>query len=276
MVRVSVLANDCARKRNMLAEHGLSLFIEAGNRKILFDAGQTNVFAKNAQTMNINISGIDYAVISHGHYDHTGGIPEFLRNNTKAKIYTNPLAFSAKYKKLNDTENYDDIGIPWDIDSKEVDSSRFELNNKPVYIDDDMLLSGEIPDVTDYEKVSANLYTEGAEGYAPDMLLDEQMLIVKDKGGIHIFLGCSHRGVANSINHAKALFPEEKILTAAGGMHMENVSLERIKKTVMHMLNAGVQRVIPLHCTGLTAVNEMRRVYGSNCCICSAGDIIKV
>jgi 7,8-dihydropterin-6-yl-methyl-4-(beta-D-ribofuranosyl)aminobenzene 5'-phosphate synthase len=275
MIGFYILANDFVKNRRMLGEHGLSLWIEGGDKKILFDTGQSCVYAQNAKRMGLNLEDIDYVVLSHGHYDHTGGLPCFPQKHTKAVLHLHPKILGEKYIQKNEKLPRN-IGTPWKIEEIGFPNERIVYNTKPIYIEENITLSGQIPSTTNFEEVPKNFLTKEDGEFFQDFLLDEQMLIIKEKRGIVIFLGCGHPGVVNCLKYATKLYPGEKILGLVGGMHLENVSPLRLDQTIHYLEEMEVQKVIPLHCTGMASICEMKRFLGDRCMLCSAGDWIEL
>lgn len=276
MLKVHILADDRARKRGLLAEHGLSLWIEKEDKSILFDTGQSSVFVHNAERMGIRFETADYIVLSHGHYDHCGGLQYFPCKNKAPAVYTHPDAFLKKLASTDKDEPSRDVGIPFELSKLDWMHNRVHYTKQPHMIEQGILISGEIPSSNYFEEVPQDFLMEKDGIITQDMMLDEQMLIVEDNHEIAIFLGCSHPGVVNSINYARKLFPDKTIKLLMGGMHLENVSSIRLQNTIQFLVDMNIQMVIPLHCTGFGAMCEMKRILGARCLTLCAGDEIGV
>lgn len=276
MLKVHILTDDRVRRRGLLAEHGLSLWIEKDDKAVLFDAGQSSVFLHNAKAMGISLEAADYIVISHGHYDHCGGLQYFPCKDKAPAIYVHPDAFNKKLASTDRDEPSRAVGIPFEISSLDWMKDRIFYTRQPFRIEESILVSGEIPCSSTFEEVPKDFLVEKDGRIMHDMMLDEQMLIIEDNGEIAIFLGCSHPGVVNSIKYAQKIMPGKSIKLLVAGMHLENVSPIRLQMTIQHLLDTNIQKVIPLHCTGFGAMCEIKRFLGDRCLTLCAGDTIEI
>jgi 7,8-dihydropterin-6-yl-methyl-4-(beta-D-ribofuranosyl)aminobenzene 5'-phosphate synthase len=276
MTKVHILTNNQADvgKRGLLAEHGLSLWIEKDDKRILFDVGQSVVFSHNAGIVGVDLGNTDFIVLSHGHYDHCGGLEFFPPSKSRPSVYAHPDIFLKRFA-INDDGTSRQIGIPWDPNALDWLRHKIVYTRQPLLIDRGIMVSGEIPRTNSFEGVPDNFFLEKEGKMERDMLLDEQMLLVEEKKGIAIFLGCSHPGVVNCLRYAQELFPGKDMLLLVAGMHLEKVIPARLRMTIQSILDIGVQKVVPLHCTGFTAMCEIKHSLGERCQICSVGDCIE-
>lgn len=270
MIKINILTENRAKRRGMLGEHGLSILIEVDGFKVLLDAGQTSVFSFNAEKAGADLATVDALVVSHGHYDHTGGVPEFCRLNSKAPIYIHPDAFCERYNAVRNNPIGDCIGIPWknNIDSVK---NRLVFVKEPVSINENIMLSGTIP--VYQANSSTNFVKKNLSGiFENDTVADEQFLIVKGKMGLYIFVGCSHPGVLNCVTYAKKLFPDQNIYALIGGMHLEKYTDAQLSQVTDGLKSEDVLRIMPLHCTGVIASCYLKNVFGDKCLILNSGD----
>jgi len=244
----------------VLAEWGLSILVETEDQKILLDTGPGTSVPHNAQLMGIDLSSIDKIVLSHGHSDHTGGLKEVLAKTGPIEVIAHPDIWSAKYTVRDGEEIY--IGIPFSREELEGLGASFILSKGPVWISDDIVTTGEIPMVTEYEEVDPNLYIKEDGKLVPDPLLDDQALIIKTELGLVVILGCGHRGMINTLHHAREVTGMELINTVVGGTHLFRSSQERILLTAAALQELGVQRLGVSHCTGLPAAAMLARELG--------------
>lgn len=272
LIKVNILAENRAKKRGILGEHGLSMLVEVDGYKVLFDAGQTDVFSLNAELDGIDLSMVDALVISHGHYDHTGGVPEFCRLNKKASIYIHPDAFCERYNAAHEKAVGRCIGVPWSCESEESFKSRMVFVKEPIRIHEEIMLSGEIPVRSELKPSSSFVKRNDSGKLEEDAVIDEQFMIINGSRGIYLFIGCSHPGILNCIAYAKELLPNSEIHGIIGGMHLERYGFEQLAEIASGLKSAGVGKIIPLHCTGILASCYLKNSFGGNCLLLNSGD----
>ena len=159
-MRIHILTDNRTKRRGILAEHGLSVFIEHEKTNILFDTGQSNVFCHNATQMKVDLNKTDYIVLSHGHYDHCGGLVHFSNSNSFPKVYIHKDAFAKRYAINTDGKSYREIGIPWKLDDYEHIKSNIIFNKKSLQIASNINLYTEIPVNEAFEEVNRGFYLE--------------------------------------------------------------------------------------------------------------------
>jgi 7,8-dihydropterin-6-yl-methyl-4-(beta-D-ribofuranosyl)aminobenzene 5'-phosphate synthase len=261
-IQITTLSENTAGRVNLLAEWGLSILIEADDHKILLDTGQSFSAAYNAITLGIDLSRIDKIVFSHGHLDHTGGLLYILKIvKGKVEIIAHPDIWTLKYaRRPEQAEEY--IGVPFPQEAAEALGASFNLTKEPVWLSENIITSGEIPKVTEYEKIDPILYVKEKGGLKPDPLWDDQALFIKSKKGLIIILGCAHRGIINTIRHAQKITGTEPVYAVIGGTHLIRASPQQIDLTIAELSSFGVQRLGVSHCTGLPASTILAQRFG--------------
>ncbi len=258
------LNESCSFLRN---EHGLSLYIKYNNKNILFDSGPSDVIIANSEKMNLDLSEIDYVIISHGHFDHGGGIIPFLEKNQKAKIYIQKYCNKQYYFEENNEKEY--IGLNPEIFEKY--SSRLIYTDESIFnITDDIFL---VPNVTLKEEITYNnkamLINDDDKSFKQDTFEHEQAMVIKKQDKYYLFSGCSHKGIINIANSIKEIFNINKIDFLIGGLHLVDDPIlktaicdSELEKVAIY-LNNNVDYTYTCHCTGDTAYNYLKKQLGN-------------
>lgn len=256
----------------IVAEHGLSVYIETQGKKILFDAGATDILFDNAKKMNIDLGEIDFAVISHGHYDHTGGFPAFHRINPAAPIYIHRNALKESYGMENGVMDKEPCSIMWtDEELKEL-SPALRFTEGRTDITENIAVTGTVPVPEDFVPTE-KFFCRGADGKLEnDDMSHEQCLVIREPEGLYIFSGCSHRGVINALNAGKAMFPGERVAVLVAGMHLYSATDEDRARVVEEIAAENMDCVMPVHCTGIKAICDLKTRLGDKCIVATAGD----
>lgn len=269
-VHISVLAENTAAGRGLLAEHGLSFWIEAGQQHILFDVGQTDVFARNARILGIDLSRTNAIVLSHGHYDHTGGLSKAMQLAPHTRVFLHPDALNPKFSRRNDGVCHD-VGMPVltksDIRRRCAD---LILTDQPTQITDGVFVTGTIPRTNGFEDVGGPFYRDSG-CTQPDPLLDDQALYFRCAKGIVVVLGCAHAGVINTLNYIRTLTGNAPIHAILGGMHLLSASEERLAATVDALQEHENVVLAPAHCTGTQQTMLLWYRYPGRCRKCQVG-----
>jgi 7,8-dihydropterin-6-yl-methyl-4-(beta-D-ribofuranosyl)aminobenzene 5'-phosphate synthase len=245
---------------DFLAERGLSILIEMEGSKILLDTGLSSTAVHNAHVLGIDLSTVDKIVLSHGHADHTGGLRDVLRETGKVEIIAHPDIWASKYSLRRGYEHF--IGVPFQREELENLGASFNLTQEPLWITENIVTSGEIPMTTDYEQIDSYLFVREGDTLQPDPLADDLALIIKAEQGLVVILGCGHRGIINTLRHARNLTGEERISTVIGGTHLMVASEERLARTTADLREMGIQRLGVSHCTGFHASAWLAREFG--------------
>ena len=269
-IRVTTLTENTAN-RDFIGEWGLSMLVDTGDLRILMDTGKSFSAVYNAQLLNIDLSRIDKIVLSHGHYDHTGGLREVLKRAGSKDIIGHPDIFSEKYAQAQgESERY--IGIPFI--QKELNSlgANFSFSTEPINISKDVMTTGEIPLITTYEDIDPNLYVKQDDVLIPDPLADDLALIIDSNFGLVIFVGCSHRGIINTILRAQELTGRESVYAVIGGTHLSQASDNRLEQTIADLRRIGIQKLGVSHCTGFNAAKRLAQEFPKSFFLNNAGN----
>jgi 7,8-dihydropterin-6-yl-methyl-4-(beta-D-ribofuranosyl)aminobenzene 5'-phosphate synthase len=269
-VKITILAENRVIDPNLLAEQGQSIFIETENGSVLFDVGQTDAFLHNAQHMKIDLNRIDKIILSHGHYDHTGGLPAFCNKIKPVDIICHPALINKKYRIY--PEGRKDIGVPWDKKEVEHTGANFIFKTHAYEVIPDVWISGEIPRNTEYEKIDETYQQRVSESYIHDEIHDDMSLILVTERGLIVLLGCGHAGPINSIRHAMRITHTKSVHAVMGGMHLNNAPEDKIDQIVTNLYQINPDILIPLHCTGFHAINRMFIRFAERVKLMNVGD----
>ena len=261
------------------AEWGLAIAIETQGHKILFDTGASGMFAENAKAMGVDLAEMEAVVISHGHFDHTEGVPFFVECNEKAPIYLHKDALGETFGEKNGKIKDYSCGILWSEDFTEKIQSRLQFREGTYKILDNVTVVGDVPwhpAFTATERFFRKIRVIGAPGqeeisFVQDQMDHEQFLVVEEGDVIHIFSGCSHKGVIAVLEHARRLFPDKKIGSLIAGMHMFPLPSQRQDEIIDAMMKLDVDWLVPLHCTGMEAILKMKARKGDKCILATSG-----
>jgi len=263
-LEIVTLSENTVSDRDLLGEWGLSFFIKAGKSSFLFDTGGGATIAANADVLGVDLSTVDAILLSHGHFDHTGGLPCALRKIGKASVpvYGHPDIFSAKYSRKG-KDRYVYAGMPWMRGEMERLGADFRLSSEPVRFGDDVILSGEEPMVTDFEKVSDRLLirTDGG-GYEHDEMNDDQSLFIVTDLGLVVLLGCAHRGMINIIRYAVELTGVDRIHMVVGGTHLYPADKHQVEQSIEALRDLDLRWIGVSHCTGGAAGARLAAAFG--------------
>lgn len=271
-IKITFLVENRTDNPGIMAEHGLSVYIEACGKKILFDAGATDVVISNAVKLGIALEDVDIAVISHGHYDHTGGFPEFCRINKKAPVYIHKNAFRESYGLSEGKLQGSNDGIRWTDAERKAVEKRLVYTDRPVMISEDICITGTVVCEDGFVPTERFYYRDETGRVREDDMSHEQCLVIRQPEGIYIFSGCSHRGIISAINTGKAMFPEEPTAAVIAGMHLYSASEDDRKKVVERLAEEKPGCIIPVHCTGIKAICDLKSKLGDQCVVATAGD----
>lgn len=257
-MKITVLTENTSAV-GLPCEHGLSLYIESNGHNILFDFGQSNLFAENAKALGIDLSQVDLAVLSHGHYDHSGGMERFLELNSKAPVYLSKYAFESH---LN--AGGKDISV--DIKLKNHDRLIFTDGTYPIIESISLHSAQEIPTVIDFG--AAGLSTVRGGITIPDDFRHEQYLLIRENGKTVLFSGCAHKGIINIIDHFK---PDVYI----GGFHFMKMPLDKTLRGYAEKLTTYDIDCYTCHCTGVEQYGFIQP-HTQKLRYIAAGDLIEV
>lgn len=268
--KLTVLVNNTVYRSVLQAEHGWSVLIETKNGSLLFDLGQRDLFKKNADFLKCDLEKVDKLVLSHGHYDHTGGLNLFLSINSSATVFAHPHVFKTRYA-VKTGKKPRNIGMPA-LDKKH--ENRFCFTSEPTQILPDVFVTGEIARKYDTKEITEGFFFDPA-GKDVDLVLDDQSLIIKTSKGVVVLLGCCHAGVANTLEAVATFTGEKSFYMVLGGMHLSEASEKIMGETVQGLAKFHVQKIGLAHCTGHRGGEALNRLFKGGIFYCDVGTVIQ-
>jgi len=260
-LRITLLVDHSSARPDLETEHGLSFLVEADDQVVLFDAGATKAAFRNAERLGTPWRRISRIILSHGHWDHTGGLVPFLQALPEAEVYLHPRAMAPKYS-LHPGKPVRTLSMPQEVQALlQARMGRLHWSTASMRLGKGIGLTGPIPRGHPEETYSGPFYLD-PEGRDPDPLEDDQALWITTQQGIVLVLGCAHAGVANTLDHLRVLTGKKSTLAVVGGFHLSAAPEARIQSTLRALQKAHVQRVAPAHCTGPAATTAFQEAYG--------------
>ena len=267
--RLTVLVENTAMSPGLLGEHGLSMLIERDGHVLLFDTGQGMALPRNAEQLGVPWDRVERMVLSHGHYDHTGGLAYALAQAPQARVVMHRAADGPHYSRRAGVLR--DIGLPPEARAAlEAHAGGVMRTERPVELLPGVWVSGSIPRVKQGPPGDEGLFSD-AEGTVRDTVPDDQVLWLDTAEGLVVLLGCAHSGLANILEHVRACAPGKPVSWLVGGMHLAHADAACVNGVVDLLENSGVGQVAPGHCTGWAAQCALRERFGARFHPCFAG-----
>lgn len=250
--KITTLVENTVYGKGLQGEHGLSLFVETPDHKILFDTGASELFIRNARLMNINLSEVDFLVLSHGHRDHTGGLRHFMDINKTAPIICKREVFVRKFK--NDREN----GIQH---PENLDKSRFRFITEATEIVPGVHVFPDIKIVDKHDTHFEQFYIEVDGGKTPDTFEDELCVALKSEKAMSVISACSHRGITNMVRAVQEVIPGIPLQVVLGGFHIHETTTEKFNVISGFFGRNLPKRLGVCHCTGVEKYAMFRHQF---------------
>lgn len=281
----------------LICEHGLSLYIEVSNTTILFDTGQSGDIIQNAAILGKDLSSVDYMLVSHGHYDHGGGVTKLLEEGVLGKqtqMIVGNEYFRTKYLENRegafsfdgirtvqegiqiDGKSYRFAGVPYkkkDIELKDV--SLREVEEDTISLSDDIIIFHHFKQSNDFEQLNTRFVVEEGELHPVDCFKDEISLGIKTDKGIVLIVGCSHIGIVNIISDVVKRI-DIPIYMVIGGTHLIEADEERVDKTIEALHKFGIAKIAASHCTGDKGIEKLKDSFKDGFILNTTGNIITI
>ena len=263
-VKLTILCENCVEKASpygLLGEYGFSCLVETTSGTYLFDTGGGLTIINNAERLGIDLRRLDGIILSHGHFDHTGGLKLVLEKTGPVAVYAHPDLFSRRFSSHGGPLR--NIGIAWTQQELELLGADFQLSRDPVAITANLLLSGRVPRTSPHETGDPKLVIEVAEGkHDSDPLEDDLSLFVRTDKGLVLLLGCAHAGLMNIIDHAIRVTGEKRIHAIIGGTHLMFSGEAQLMATMDRLESENITHIGASHCTGRNGARALAARFG--------------
>jgi 7,8-dihydropterin-6-yl-methyl-4-(beta-D-ribofuranosyl)aminobenzene 5'-phosphate synthase len=269
-VRITCLIENTANHDDLKSEHGLAFLVEIGGECLLFDTGQTDALLLNAKSLNVGLPSVRHIVLSHGHYDHTGGLMPVVRQcRGGGTLFAEPRAFGPHFSAKAGVAR--DIGVQHCTpDTIRQEGWQITWTADFTAVLPGVSATGPVPRRNAIEDPGGPFFLDG-KGTQPDLIMDDQALAISTSRGLIILLGCCHAGVMNTLSYIREFTHNLPIQAVIGGMHLKQASAERVAATIAHLTEHGIRCIAPAHCTGATATAEFQKAFQHSFRVCQAG-----
>jgi 7,8-dihydropterin-6-yl-methyl-4-(beta-D-ribofuranosyl)aminobenzene 5'-phosphate synthase len=258
IINITILMENHAESPMLLKQHGLSIWLEIEKHRILFDTGQNGKYIENADFLGISIEEASHLFISHGHYDHTGGVPALFERGGKPVVIVHPGAWIPR-RSLQDGDKHEkSIGVPWKRES-------FGNNHDYLLVEESFQFlkgiwtTGSIYEFSLKQKgINKNLQRFEKNQWITDYFPDEQALILDTVDGLLIVTGCTHTGIFQLLDCAVKITGKTGIYAVVGGLHLYGLEKDQVKKIAERLKDYNIQHLWVNHCTGEKAFEILK------------------
>jgi 7,8-dihydropterin-6-yl-methyl-4-(beta-D-ribofuranosyl)aminobenzene 5'-phosphate synthase len=268
-VKITLLSDNVVHTKGLFAEHGLSILLERGEQQLLFDVGQGVSAVHNAHVLGITLQSLP-VVLSHGHYDHTGGLVHFSRMLSRTVVFAHSDVFKQRFstKVANDIRS---VGAPFAKEELERNGVELQLDSDPHEVLEGIWTTGQIARPFAADQAVTGLWLDVASS-VPDYVLDEIAVIVEGSKKAMVLLGCAHAGVPNVMQQVEAM-TDKPLYGIVGGLHLAKASQRDVEALALLLRKRGVEFVAASHCTGCGAAQVLNKYV--ECALTAVGSCLR-
>ncbi len=259
-VKITILV-DNGTADGHIAEHGLSFWIETEGKRVLFDTGQGTSLAHNARTLGVALNETDILILSHGHYDHTGGIPQVLKDSEKIEVFCHPGITRPRYSLHGSVPRAIQMPNESIRAIEKLPPTQIRWVSQSMFLYEKIGITGPIPRETDYEDTGGPFFLD-PKGSQKDPIDDDLAIWIRTKEGLVVCAGCCHAGLINTLNHILRMESGAKLKAVLGGFHLLNADSRRLDSTMAALRSFCPEWIVPCHCTGEHAVAALKENLG--------------
>jgi len=253
----TLIENSKGEHLSLKNEHGISFLIESDGKKILFDTGQSDLFLQNAKLLNKDISNINHVVLSHGHYDHSGGLKYLINKNNNFNLWLGNGFFNLKYGYQNGA--YEFLGNDFDINFLKENKINYNIVNQDIIeIEKDIFIITNFVKSQKDEQINPRFVIKENNTFVADEFLDEVLIAIKTSKGIIAILGCAHPGMRNMLETVKTRL-NAPLYAVLGGTHLVEANGDCLKNSLNYLNSGDIELVGVSHCTGFDAMGKMKK-----------------
>jgi 7,8-dihydropterin-6-yl-methyl-4-(beta-D-ribofuranosyl)aminobenzene 5'-phosphate synthase len=262
--KITVLCENTVAVPGLLGEHGFAAYVETREGNILFDTGQGFSLIQNSLRLQKDLRQVSHVILSHGHFDHTGGLLAFLGLHGPCDIVAHPDVLSERfrYMPVGKEEKPVSIGIPWREAYLTTRGARFKWQKDFVEVAPNVFVTGEVPRKSPFETGDPKFVIKKDANWAPDPFFDDYSLVIKTPRGLVLLLGCAHAGLINILDHAMARTGEDRIYAIMGGTHLGFCPDTQCEQTLNVLKNYHVEVLAVSHCTGQRPIARLAAEFG--------------
>lgn len=277
-IRITILCENLVGRLVGLGEHGFSVFIETEGGNYLLDTGGGRSILENSLDMNKDLRTLKKIFLSHGHGDHTGGLPHVLKLRGRVDTHAHPLLFTDRVSlsKEKDREVRRFAGMIYKRSYLEFLGANFILNSDFTEVEKGLFLTGEVPRQTAFEKGDHRLFREIEGKLTPDLLPDDQSLILDTEKGLVLILGCAHSGIINVMNHVMHKMNRDHFYAVLGGTHLDFLTPEQLEQSIASLKKMNIVKIGVSHCTGMRAASRLQQEFGERYYYGYVGSVLEV
>jgi 7,8-dihydropterin-6-yl-methyl-4-(beta-D-ribofuranosyl)aminobenzene 5'-phosphate synthase len=276
--RITIICENSVSVKGGIGEHGFAAFLETERGNYLFDTGRGEGLIPNLLQFDKDPFSIQKIFLSHGHQDHTGGLPSILELLGETEILAHPDLFSIRYRIFQKEEKQIKrfAGLKFQKPYLESLGGKFILEKNFREVTREMYLTGEVPRTTPFEKGDPHLFAESQGQLMPDPFLDDQSLVMEGPQGLVVVLGCAHAGMINILGHAIEKTGKDRVSAVIGGTHLDFATPLQVEETIAALKEYRVEKVGVSHCTGLKAAARLSAEFGENFFFGRVGEVLEV
>jgi 7,8-dihydropterin-6-yl-methyl-4-(beta-D-ribofuranosyl)aminobenzene 5'-phosphate synthase len=250
--KITVLCENTTPLPGLVGEYGFSAFVETPDATLLFDTGAGFGLIPNAMRLQKDLRRASALVLSHGHFDHTGGMLAFLGAHGPCDVIAHPDAVGERFRWMPDggEEKLLSIGMPWREAYVASRGARFVWKTQFEEIAPNVFITGEVPRKTSFETGDPKFAVRKDGEWAPDPFADDYSLALRTPKGLVLVLGCAHAGVVNILNHVMERTGENRVHAILGGTHLGFCPKDQLKRTIEELHRINIEKLAVSHCTG--------------------------